>query len=61
MSAAEVAADRDRWLAVRREGITATDAATIMGASPWDSPFALWHRKKGNLPELMPARRKAGE
>ena len=51
MSAAEIAQDRDRWLAVRREGITATDAAVIMGVSPWDSPFALWHRKKGNLPE----------
>ena len=52
MTAAEIAADRDKWLQVRREGITATDAAVIMGVSPWDSPFALWHRKKGNLPEV---------
>ena len=52
MTAAEIAQDPARWLELRRQGITATDAATIMGVSPWDSPFALWHRKAGNLPEV---------
>src|SRR5215469_16384066 len=39
------------WLEVRRSGVTATDIPVILGLSPWDSPFALWHRKAGNLPE----------
>jgi len=39
------------WLAVRREGITATDIPVILGLTSWDSRFALWHRKAGNLPE----------
>jgi predicted phage-related endonuclease len=51
MSAVQIEADPGRWLAERRKGITATDAATILGMSPWDSAFALWHRKNGNLPE----------
>jgi len=45
-------ADRDVWLAARREGITATDIATILGLVTWDSPFALYWRKKGKLPEV---------
>jgi len=36
------------WLEVRRSGITATDIPVILGLSPWDSKFALWHRKAGN-------------
>src|SRR5215472_14753519 len=39
------------WLAVRREGVTATDIPVILGLVTWDSRFALWHRKAGNLPE----------
>ncbi len=45
-------ADRDRWLAARREGITATDIGVILGLVSWDSPFALYWRKKGKLPEV---------
>ncbi|HEY6275771.1 MAG TPA: YqaJ viral recombinase family protein, partial [Streptosporangiaceae bacterium] len=45
-------ADRDAWLAARREGITATDITVIMGLVSWDSPWALWHRKKGLIPEV---------
>jgi len=52
MSAAQIAVNPARWLELRRQGITATDAATIMGVNPYDSPFALWHRKAGNLPEV---------
>jgi len=45
-------ADRDAWLAARREGITATDIGVILGLVAWDSPFALYWRKKGKLPEV---------
>ena len=37
------------WLAARREGITASEIAVVMGLSPFDSPFALYHRKRGDL------------
>lgn len=38
--------------------ITATEIAAVMGLSPWQSPFSLWHKKSG-LPtapfEMSPA------
>jgi putative phage-type endonuclease len=37
------------WLAARREGITASEIAVVMGLSPYESPFALYHRKRGGL------------
>lgn len=39
------------WLAARRQGVTASEIAVIMGLSPWDSPYALYHRKRGDLPD----------
>jgi putative phage-type endonuclease len=39
------------WLAARRQGITASEIAIVMGLSPYSSPFALFHRKTGDLPE----------
>jgi putative phage-type endonuclease len=45
------AADRDTWLAARRHGITATDIVTILGLSPYDSPYSLFWRKLGQVPE----------
>jgi putative phage-type endonuclease len=38
------------WLAARRQGVTASEIAVLMGLSPWDSPYALYHRKRGDLP-----------
>jgi putative phage-type endonuclease len=37
------------WLAARRKGITASEIAVVMGLSPYDSPYALYHRKRGDL------------
>ena len=39
------------WLAARRYGITASEIPVLMGLSPWSSPYALYHRKTGNLPD----------
>ena len=39
------------WLAARRQGITASEIAVVMGLSPYSSPFSLYHRKTGDLPE----------
>lgn len=37
----------DEWLALRKNKITSTDAATIMGVNPWCTPFKLWQQKLG--------------
>jgi len=37
------------WLAARRLGITASEIAVVLGLSPFDSPFGLYHRKRGDL------------
>lgn len=42
--------DEADWLAARRQGITASEIAVIMGLSPWSSPYALYHQKLGILP-----------
>jgi putative phage-type endonuclease len=39
------------WLEARRHGITASEIAIVMGLSPYSSPFALYHRKTGALPQ----------
>ena len=38
---------RDQWLALRRTGIGGTDAAAILGLSPWSSPLDVWLDKTG--------------
>lgn len=40
------------WLAARREGVTATDIVTILGLSSYDSPYSLYWRKMGQVPEM---------
>lgn len=37
------------WYALRAGGIGASEIASVVGLSPFESAFALWHRKKGNL------------
>jgi len=44
-------APRDEWLAKRREGITASEIAVILGISPFDSPFNLYYKKRGEIGE----------
>lgn len=38
------------WLDARRNGVTASEIAVVMGLSPYSSPYALYHQKLGNLP-----------
>jgi len=40
------------WLEARRHGVTASEIAVVMGLSPYDSPYALYHRKRGELPDV---------
>jgi putative phage-type endonuclease len=36
---------REQWLAWRRKGIGSSDAASIMGHSPWRTPYQTWEDK----------------
>lgn len=38
------------WHELRARGIGGSDIAAILGISPFESPFSLWHRKRGTLP-----------
>jgi putative phage-type endonuclease len=42
--------DRERWLAMRRQTIGASEAAAVLGVSPWSSLLALWAEKTGRAP-----------
>lgn len=42
-------APREEWLAARLKGVTASEIAVILGISPFDSPFNLFHRKRGDI------------
>jgi putative phage-type endonuclease len=35
------------WLAARSSGLGGSEVAAVLGLSPWESRFSLWHRKKG--------------
>lgn len=41
----------DAWHHARRQGVTATDIVTILGLSTHDSPYSLFWRKLGQVPE----------
>lgn len=38
------------WHEQRRRRIGGSEIAALLGLSPFDSPFSLWHRKAGNVP-----------
>lgn len=39
--------DRRKWLALRRDGIGASDAPAVLGVSPWSSPMDVYAEKLG--------------
>lgn len=41
----------EEWLALRRRTIGGSDAAAILGVSPWATPYTVWARKTGRLPD----------
>jgi putative phage-type endonuclease len=47
---AETFPDREAWLAGRSSGIGGSDVATILGVSPWSSPYRLWAQRRGLVP-----------
>lgn len=44
--------DRSAWLAERKNGVGASEAAAALGMSPFESPRGLYLRKLGILPEV---------
>ena len=42
---------RREWLELRRRSIGGSDAAAVVGLSPWASPMTVWADKTGRLPE----------
>lgn len=39
----------DEWLAARRRRIGGSEIAAVLGISPYESRFSLWHRKRGEV------------
>lgn len=44
--------DRSEWLIERKKGIGASEAAAVLGISPWSSPVGVWAEKKGLAPPI---------
>jgi putative phage-type endonuclease len=40
------------WHEARRTRINGSEIAAVMGISPYDSPFSLWHRKAGLISDI---------
>ena len=43
--------DRETWLEARKRGIGGSEAAAVLGISPWVSPLTLYLRKLNMMPE----------
>ena len=41
------AENREQWLKARQKGIGGSDAAAVLGLSPWKSNVRLWEEKTG--------------
>ncbi|MBV9652646.1 MAG: YqaJ viral recombinase family protein [Pseudonocardiales bacterium] len=42
------------WYAARQGALGASEIAAVLGLSPWQSRFSLWHLKQGNIPPEPP-------
>lgn len=49
MTAVAKLANRDEWLARRRQTVGASEVAALLGLSPWESPTSLWAKKTGRV------------
>lgn len=41
----------EEWLNARKEGIGGSEIGTICGWNPWESAFALWAKRTGQIPD----------
>src|SRR5690606_22150337 len=50
------------WLALRADGLGGSEIAAVLGLSPFESRFSLWHRKRGEAaPQAETEERKSGK
>ena len=50
--------DRDEWLRRRTEVVTSTEVSALFGLNPYETHYALWHRKQsGDLGEIKQTER----
>lgn len=42
---------RDEWLKARHNGVGASEAAAVLGISPWQTPLGLYLQKIGDVPD----------
>jgi len=40
---------REEWLEVRQTGLGGSDASVVLGLNKWNTPFALWAEKRGEV------------
>jgi putative phage-type endonuclease len=45
--------DSDEWHAARASRLGASEISAVLGLSPWESRFSLWHRKAGLVPPAI--------
>lgn len=45
--------ERIKWLAERKSGIGGSDAAAVLGLSPWRTPVDVWLDKTGRAPDSI--------
>lgn len=45
LPAHEAVPSNERWHALRRQGVSASEIAAVLGISPWESPFSAYWRK----------------
>ena len=44
-------AGSEEWHEMRRHGVGGSEIGTIMGLNPWESAFALWAKRTGQIPD----------
>ena len=44
----------EEWLELRKQGITGTDVGTLLGVNPYESAYALYHKKLGLIDDRVP-------
>jgi putative phage-type endonuclease len=50
----DFASGSDEWLELRKQGITGTDVGTLLGVNPYESAYALYHKKLNLIDDRVP-------
>lgn len=50
----DFASGSDEWLELRKQGISGTDVGTLLGVNPYESAYALYHKKLNLIDDRVP-------